>query len=86
VLVLADGRCAAVAHDFEIDYEMGGRLVEMRGRDLMTLEKRDGRWCWWPGIWGLVDVIPVIRHSASRRGDSKMAFQTTTGMFTRASS
>jgi hypothetical protein len=29
---------------FEIDFEMGGRLVEMRGRDLMTLEKRDGRW------------------------------------------
>jgi hypothetical protein len=44
VLVLADGRCAVVAYDFEIDYEMGGRLIEMRGRDLMTLELRDGRW------------------------------------------
>jgi ketosteroid isomerase-like protein len=44
ILLLAQGQAAAVAYDFEIDYEMGGRLVEMSGRDLMTLEKRDGRW------------------------------------------
>lgn len=46
VLVLAGGRCAVVAYDFEIDYRIGGGepLVAMRGRDLMTLEKRDGRW------------------------------------------
>jgi hypothetical protein len=44
VLVLADGGCAVVAYDFEIDYEMGGQLVEMRGRDLMTFENRAGRW------------------------------------------
>lgn len=44
VLVLAQGRCAVVAYDFEIDFEVGGRLVEMRGRDLMTLEKRGDRW------------------------------------------
>lgn len=35
---LGDGRCAVVAYDFEIDYEMGGQLVEMRSRDLMTFE------------------------------------------------
>jgi ketosteroid isomerase-like protein len=40
VLVLADGRCAVVAYDFE----MGGHLVQMRGRDLMTFEKRGDRW------------------------------------------
>ncbi len=44
VLVLHDGRRAVVAYDFEIDYEMGGHRVEMRGRDLMTFESRDGRW------------------------------------------
>jgi ketosteroid isomerase-like protein len=44
VLVLADGRSAVVAYDFEIDYEMGGHRVEMRGRDLMTFEKRGDRW------------------------------------------
>ncbi len=44
VLVLADGRCALVAYDFEIDYEMGGHPIKMRGRDLMTFENREGRW------------------------------------------
>jgi ketosteroid isomerase-like protein len=44
VLVLADGRCAVVAYDFEIDFETGGHLIEMRGRDLMTFEKRADRW------------------------------------------
>jgi hypothetical protein len=44
VLLLADGLCAVVAYDFEIDYEMGGHSIEMRGRDLMTLELREGRW------------------------------------------
>lgn len=44
VLVLADGRCAVVAYDFEIDFEMNGQRVAMRGRDLMTFEKRSDRW------------------------------------------
>jgi hypothetical protein len=44
VAVLAEGRCAVVAYDFEIDFEMNGHLVEMRGRDLMTFEKRETRW------------------------------------------
>lgn len=44
VLMLAGGRSAVVACDFEIDYQAGGRLVQMSGRDLMTLDKRDGRW------------------------------------------
>lgn len=44
VLMLASDRAAVVAYDFEIDFEMGGRLVQMCGRDLMTLEKREGRW------------------------------------------
>ena len=43
-LVLAEGRAAVVAYDFQIDFEAGGRVVHMSGRDLMTLEKRDGRW------------------------------------------
>jgi hypothetical protein len=41
---LAEGQAAVVAYDFEIDYEMSGHLVQMRGRDLMTLEQREGRW------------------------------------------
>lgn len=44
VLVLADGRCAVVAYDFEIDFEMNGQRVQMCGRDLMTFEKRADRW------------------------------------------
>jgi ketosteroid isomerase-like protein len=44
VLILAEGRGAVVAYDFEIDYRAGGREVQMSGRDLMTLDKRDGRW------------------------------------------
>jgi ketosteroid isomerase-like protein len=44
VLMLAEGRSAVVAYDFEINHELGGREVQMRGRDLMTLDKRDGRW------------------------------------------
>jgi uncharacterized protein (TIGR02246 family) len=43
VQMIGDG-CAIVAYDFEIDFEIGGRLVEMKGRDLMTLVKRDRRW------------------------------------------
>jgi hypothetical protein len=34
-----------VVYDYQIDFEMGGRLFHLRGRDLMTLEKRVGRWC-----------------------------------------
>jgi len=44
VLILAEGRSAVVACDFEIDYTTGGRLVQMSGRDLLTLDKCDGRW------------------------------------------
>jgi ketosteroid isomerase-like protein len=44
VLFLADGQAAVVAYDFDIDYEIGGRLVSMRGRDLLTLERRQDRW------------------------------------------
>jgi hypothetical protein len=44
VTMLAEGSCAVVACDFEIDYEAGGRMVKMSGRDLMTLGKRGGRW------------------------------------------
>ena len=44
IQLVAQGQAAVVAYDFEIDYEMGGRRVEMSGRDLMTLVRRDGRW------------------------------------------
>jgi len=44
VLMLAENRGAVVAYDYEIDFEMGERRIQLRGRDLMTLEKRDGRW------------------------------------------
>jgi len=44
ILVLAEGRAAVVAYDFEIDYELGGQPIHMTGRDLMTFDRRDGRW------------------------------------------
>jgi len=43
-LVLAERRAAVVAYDFQIDFKAGGRVVQMSGRDLMTLEKRGGHW------------------------------------------
>jgi ketosteroid isomerase-like protein len=44
ILMLAEGRSAVVACDFEIDFKAGDRMVQMSGRDLMTLDKRNGRW------------------------------------------
>jgi ketosteroid isomerase-like protein len=44
VLVMAGDQAAVVAYDYEIDFTMGGRRIQLRGRDLMTLEKRSGRW------------------------------------------
>ena len=42
--MLAEGRSAVVACDFEIDFKAGDHVVQMSGRDLMTLDKRNGRW------------------------------------------
>ncbi len=44
ILCLADGNAAVVAYDYELECEMGGRIVKMAGRDLMTLERRGERW------------------------------------------
>ena len=44
ILMLAEGRSAVVACDFEIDFKAGDHVVQMSGRDLMTLDKRNGRW------------------------------------------
>ncbi len=44
VVLIGQGRGAVVAYDFEIDFEMNGRLIEMRGRDLRMLDHRDGHW------------------------------------------
>ena len=44
VLMLAGDQGAVVAYDYEIDFTMGGRRIQLRGRDLMALEKRAGRW------------------------------------------
>lgn len=38
------GAAAVVSYDFEIAFEMGGRTVELGGRDTFTLVKEDGRW------------------------------------------
>jgi len=62
VLLLAQGRCAVVAYDFEIDYRMNEVLVQMTGRDLMTLEKRNGRW------WLVADHFSPTRRSKGGRG------------------
>ena len=44
ILILAEGRSAVVAYDYAIDCRVDARVVQMSGRDLMTLDKRDGRW------------------------------------------
>jgi uncharacterized protein (TIGR02246 family) len=44
VLMMAKDQAAVVAYDYDIDFTMGGHLIQLRGRDLMTLEKRQGRW------------------------------------------
>jgi ketosteroid isomerase-like protein len=44
VLMLSGDRGAVVAYNFTIAFTLGGRLIEMRGRDLMTFEKRQDRW------------------------------------------
>jgi ketosteroid isomerase-like protein len=44
VHLFADGHAAVVAYDFTIDFAMDGHPVHLRGRDLMTLEKRGDRW------------------------------------------
>jgi ketosteroid isomerase-like protein len=44
VLMMAGDQAAVVAYDYDIDFTMGGRLIQLRGRDLMTLERRQGRW------------------------------------------
>lgn len=44
VIMMAGEQAAVVAYDYEIDFTMGGRRIQLRGRDLMTLEKRQGRW------------------------------------------
>jgi ketosteroid isomerase-like protein len=43
ILLLAEGRSAVVAYEFEIDFKMRGRLIQMTGRDLMTFDQREGR-------------------------------------------
>lgn len=44
VSMLCGGHAAVVAYDYELELELGGAGVVLRGRDLMTLEQRAGRW------------------------------------------
>jgi len=38
------GDAAVVAFVYEMECEFGGEVLRLRGRDLMTLVKEDGRW------------------------------------------
>lgn len=44
VQVYAGGLAAVVTYDFEIAFEMEGRLIELGGRDTYALVLEDGRW------------------------------------------
>jgi ketosteroid isomerase-like protein len=44
VQVYCGGDAAVVSYDFEIAFEIGGRVVELGGRDTFTLVREDGRW------------------------------------------
>jgi len=38
------GDTAVVAYVYEMECEMGGQVLQLRGRDMMTLVKTEGRW------------------------------------------
>lgn len=44
VQVWADGKAAVVHYDYDITCEMGGRVVDLAGRDTLVLVMEDGRW------------------------------------------
>lgn len=44
VHVHCGGTAAVVGYDFQIAFEVGGRVLELGGRDTFTLVREDGRW------------------------------------------
>lgn len=44
VQVYCGGAAAVVSYDFELAFEMGGRVLALGGRDTFTLVREDGRW------------------------------------------
>ena len=44
IALFCDGAVAVAAYFFECAYTMGGKSVVMKGRDLFTLIKENGRW------------------------------------------
>jgi ketosteroid isomerase-like protein len=40
----AGGEVAIVTYEYEIAFEMGGRMFELGGRDLLVLAREAGRW------------------------------------------
>lgn len=44
VQVYCGGTAAVVSYDFEIAFGMAGRVLELGGRDTLTLVKEGGRW------------------------------------------
>jgi len=44
VQVHAGGLAAVVSYDFDMSFEMGGRTVELGGRDTFALVREEGRW------------------------------------------
>jgi len=49
VQLYAGGKCAIVTYYFDMAFEVGGRHVEMGGRDMLTLVEEDGR------FWAVAD-------------------------------
>jgi ketosteroid isomerase-like protein len=44
IQIYNNGKTAIVTYDYECQCEMGGKSLNLRGRDMMTLVKEDGRW------------------------------------------
>jgi hypothetical protein len=44
VELFGDGAFAVVTYNFDMSFDMGGRTIQMGGRDMLSLVKEDGRW------------------------------------------
>jgi ketosteroid isomerase-like protein len=42
--IFGDGAVAVVAYRYETSFDMGGKTMNVSGRDMMSLVKEEGRW------------------------------------------
>jgi hypothetical protein len=44
IRLFGDGGFAIVTYYFDMSFDMGGRNIKMKGRDMLSLVKEDGKW------------------------------------------